>query len=193
MRSPFERLKSHFHRSQVSRGGKWSDFAGWWQWAAKMLASEAKPSCAYSRNFSSYQWSMSDEYHLRPVHKILARAGLRLDKFELLCHVDANPEAASRLRSVKQVIVLRLERLATDLVHVQSLLCSRLLWCRALHGIPRVHTSKAARKTEELAWSAESVEWVKEVYAKDLWLGKYARIPVALPQEIPRMLWSERQ
>ena len=58
---------------------------------------------AYSRNFSSYQWSMSDasllharcipdivsppvpllkEYHLRPVHKILARAGLRLDKFE---------------------------------------------------------------------------------------------------------------
>ncbi|CAE6926164.1 unnamed protein product [Symbiodinium sp. CCMP2592] len=195
MRSPFDRLKSHFHRSQVSRGGKWSDFPGWWRWAATMLRSGSMPSCAYSRNFSNYEWSMSDEYHLRPVHRILARAGMPMEEFwhaaELSDRRDAmraaDASAASQaiaLQShVQQVVVLRLERLAADLALVQRLLCSRWLWCRVLQDIPRTHTSQGARKIEELAWSSQSIRWVTEVYAKDLWLGRYAKVPIAQPQD----------
>lgn len=205
MRSPFDRLKSHFHRSQVSRGGKWSDFPGWWRWASTMLRSGSMPSCAYSRNFSNHEWSMSDEYHLRPVHKILARAGMPMEEFwhaaELFGRRDAMRAAdasaayqAIALQShVQQVVVLRLERLAADLALVQRLLCSRWLWCRVLQDIPRTHTSQGARKIEELAWSSQSIRWVTEVYAKDFWLGRYAKVPVAQPQEMPRVLHNMRR
>ncbi|CAE7712208.1 unnamed protein product [Symbiodinium microadriaticum] len=211
MRSPFDRLKSHFHRSQVSRGGKWSDFPGWWRWASTMLKRGIAPSCAYSRNFSNHEWSMSDEYHLRPVHKILARAGLPVEEFahaaELYGRSDAmracgsclltDPSAVSQaiaLPRAQQVVVLRLERLTSDLALVQRLLCGRWLWCRVLQDIPRTHTSKGARKIEELAWSAQSIRWVTEVYAKDLWLGRYARVPVAdKPQDAVNCVSSLRE
>ncbi|CAJ1409922.1 unnamed protein product [Effrenium voratum] len=124
MRSPFQRLRAHFDRAQISRGGAWLDFPGWLDWSLDQLRRSATPTCVYSVNHSNYEWSVSDEHHLRPASGILAKAGLEMKDLEPLAQVpscrsqlgDASHEARlAPLRRTPLLAVLRLERLSSDI------------------------------------------------------------------------------
>ncbi|CAJ1364198.1 unnamed protein product [Effrenium voratum] len=189
MRSPFQRLRAHFDRAQISRGGAWLDFPGWLDWSLDQLRRSATPTCVYSVNHSNYEWSVSDEHHLRPASGILAKAGLEMKDLEPLAQVpscrsqlgDASHEARlAPLRRTPLLAVLRLERLSSDIEVVQQLLCCRFAHCQRLPQVPRVHVTKETQRG--VAWPSKAARAAVAVYAEDLWLGKYPRKPSGKPQ-----------
>lgn len=177
LRSPFERLRSYFQRSQVSRDRGWETFGKWATWAQVQLENgtdvfEAVQTCGTSSKEDI--WTESDALHLRSMPQLFGAASLDLANFQ----PELGQEAETRGTDEQQrIFVVRLESIATDLKAVESALCARLGHCGppGLPAFPRTHTSKT--RPARVEWPPEVVSWVAKFYAEDLRLGGYPAKP----------------
>lgn len=177
LRSPFERLRSYFQRSQVSRGRGWETFGKWATWAQTQLENgtdvfEAVQTCGTSSEEDI--WTESDALHLRSMPQLLSAASLDLADFQPELAREPETRGADEQQ---RIFVVRLESITTDLMAVESALCARLAHCGppALPAFPRTHTSKT--RPSRVEWPPEVVGWVARFYAEDLRLGGYPARP----------------